>query len=482
MNERQSTGGGERRSRRRVLPALGVAAVGGIAGCAQFGEQTETPTSTPSVTPSETPTETPGPSLPVSIQERARTLVSHLAAAEYGAAAELFAADVGVTADALESAWASAARQLGALVGIEGTETTTVSGFDAVVVTARFSQGRQGVRVVFDEDGDAVGLQFVPVGQSEEWSPPAYVDTDAIVTTAVTVDSDACPLPGSVTAPATAAGTDSSGVPSFVLLGGSGPTGMDGTLGPNKPYRDIAWGAASVGGASSLRYTKRTAACQVDPVSLTIDDEYTADAVAAVRTLRAADGADPDRTAIVGHSLGAALAPRVAARMDGIAGVVLLAPPGRPLQEAIVAQTRYLAELDGEVTDTEQERLDALTAAADRVAALDIPDGETVLGGGRPYWRSLQEYDAIETARQLDVPVLVLFGGRDYQVIDEDEAVWRDGLSGESDATVRTYESLNHLFMPGEGQSRPAEYATLDYVDEAVIRDIGEWLAARWNE
>jgi dienelactone hydrolase len=257
---------------------------------------------------------------------------------------------------------------------------------------------------------------------------------------------------------------------------------MDGTLGPNKPYRDIAWGVASVGGAASLRYDKRTAACQVDPTSLTIDGEYTADAVAAVRTLRAADGADPNRTAIVGHSLGGGLAPRVAARLDGVAGVVLLAPPGRPLQEAIVAQTRYLAELDGEVTTAEQKRIDAASAAADRITALDIPDGETVLGGGRPYWRSLQQYDPIETARQLDVPVLVVFGGRDYQVTEVDEAAWRDGLSTKADATVRTYESLNHLFMPGEGQSSPAEYATLDHVDGAVIRDIGEWLAARWQE
>ena len=480
MTRRQS-GDGRGPSRRRVLRALGVAAVGGVAGCAQLGGKMETPTSSPSATPSETPAVAPEPSPSVDIDARAGTLVSRLAAGEYDAAAELFAPDVGVTAAVLESAWAGAARQLGALVSIEGTETATVSGFDAVVVTARFSQGRQGVRVVFNENGEAVGLQFVPADQPAGWSPPGYVDTDAIATTAVSVDSDACPLPGSVTVPAEAAGTDGSDVPSLVLLGGSGPTDMDGTLGPNRPYRDIAWGTASVGGAVSLRYDKRTAACQVDPASLTIDDEYTADAVSAVRTLRAADGADPNRTAIVGHSLGGALAPRVATRLDGVAGVVLLAPLGRPLQEAIVAQTRYLAELDGEVTDAEQKRIDAVSAAADRVTALNVPDGETLLGGSRAYWRSLQQYDPIGTARQLDVPVLVLFGGRDYQVTEVDTAAWRDGLSAKSDATVRTYDSLNHLFMPGEGRSSPSEYATLDHVDETVIRDIGNWLAARWQ-
>jgi hypothetical protein len=415
------------------------------------------------------------------IEAGARTLVTRLGAGEYAAAAEQFAPAAGVDAATLESVWAGVQRQLGTLVSIEGTERTTVSGYDAVVVRTQFSQALQGVRVVFDGEGRVIGFQFVAVEPDAGWSPPDYVDRDAIVTTEVTVDGGACPLPGEVTVPAPVADTADADVPSFVMLGGSGPTDLDGSLGPNKPYRDIAYGVASAGQGSSLRYTKRTAVCEVDPATVTIDEEYTADAVAAIERLRQADGTDSERTAVVGHSLGAALAPRVATRVDVIAGVVLLAPPARPLSELLVAQTRYLAELDGEVTDAEQARIDEVTAAAERIANLDIPAGETVLGGGRPYWESLQSYDAIETARALDVPILVLFGARDYQVTESDSRGWRDGLADEPNATVRTYEGLNHLFMPGEGPSSPDEYATLDHVAERVVTDIGEWLAARWQ-
>jgi hypothetical protein len=48
--------------------------------------------------------------------------------------------------------------------------------------------------------------------------------------------------------------------------------------------------------------------------------------------------------------------------------------------------------------------------------------------------------------------------------------------------TVSTYPGLNHLFMPGEGQSRPEEYTTLNHVAEQVIADLGEWLVARWQD
>lgn len=47
--------------------------------------------------------------------------------------------------------------------------------------------------------------------------------------------------------------------PGAVLLAGSGPQDRDGTLGPNKPLRDIAEGL-TLGGIAVLRYDKRTLA------------------------------------------------------------------------------------------------------------------------------------------------------------------------------------------------------------------------------
>ena len=45
--------------------------------------------------------------------------------------------------------------------------------------------------------------------------------------------------------------------PAVVLVHGSGPNDRDETIGPNKPFRDLAGGLASQG-IAVLRYEKRT--------------------------------------------------------------------------------------------------------------------------------------------------------------------------------------------------------------------------------
>src|SRR3546814_2148322 len=73
------------------------------------------------------------------------------------------------------------------------------------------------------------------------------------------------------------------GVPAVVLVHGSGPHDRDESIGPNKPFLDIARGLAAQGTAV-LRYDKRTKARPQDYAdgSVTIDSETTNDAVFAV--------------------------------------------------------------------------------------------------------------------------------------------------------------------------------------------------------
>src|SRR5690606_29657538 len=113
---------------------------------------------------------------------------------------------------------------------------------------------------------------------------------------------------------------------------GSGPHDRDETVGPNKPFLDIARGLAAQG-VAVLRYDKRTKARPQDYAdgSVTIDSETTDDAVFAVAALREAPGIDPARVYVLGHSQGAMMAPRIAARSGHVAGLVLLAAPARPL-------------------------------------------------------------------------------------------------------------------------------------------------------
>ena len=91
-----------------------------------------------------------------------------------------------------------------------------------------------------------------------------------------------------------------------MLVHGSGPQDRDETIGPNKPFRDLAEGLASQG-IAVVRYEKRTyvyAKKLASVKNLTVNEETVDDAAAAVTLLRKTPGIDPRRVFVLGHSLG----------------------------------------------------------------------------------------------------------------------------------------------------------------------------------
>ncbi|MGO8877219.1 MAG: alpha/beta hydrolase family protein [Acidimicrobiales bacterium] len=273
--------------------------------------------------------------------------------------------------------------------------------------------------------------------------------------------------------------------PAVVLLAGSGVLDRDETIGRNKPFKDLAWGLAS-GGVAVLRFDKVTFAHPAEvkgAADFTLADEYVPHAVAAVELLGRHPGVDAGRIVLLGHSLGGTAAPRVAVAAPAVAGLVLLAAGAEPLQWSIVRQVRYLASLDPATAAASQSAIEALVEQATLVdgprLSAATPPGELPLGAPASYWLDLRAVDPVAVAASLDRPILLLQGGRDYQVtVADDLARWQAGLAGRSDVSVRIYPADNHLFFPGSGPSSPAEYEPVRHLDPAVVSDIAEWLTA----
>lgn len=468
-------------TRRQYLAALSGSAFVSLAGCSDGGSTTilQTTTTAPQMTSVPTPpaTSTPGPTTTQAVDVQAlradaQQFVRDIASGDFQAAidghsyTDQVAAQLDVAT--LESLWQTQTSGLGTFSGLGDTQDGATQGYRVVVVTATFTDGEQLVRLVYDGQGRIAGLQFPP--QSGTWSPPDYADPTTFTETELPLQAtQSCSLGATLTLPKSA-----DRVPGVVLVQGSGPNDRDETIGPNKPFKDLAWGLATRR-IAVLRYDKRTATCAVDPATLTIDEEVTDDALTAVERLREHERISS--VAVVGHSLGAMLAPRIAARDADLAVIAMLAAPARPLPTLILQQIRYLARLDGTVTDAEQQQIDQTQRAVERIQSLDIPEGETVLGGGRPYWQSLQSYDQVATAKGLTLPRLFFQGGRDYQVTPEDDfQAWKDALSGISNVQFGQYARLNHLFMAGSGKPNPEEYYRQGHVSPAVVEDLAGWL------
>jgi hypothetical protein len=286
-------------------------------------------------------------------------------------------------------------------------------------------------------------------------------------------------LPGTLTLPA-----GKGPFPVVVLVQGSGPHDRDETIGPNKVFADLAGGLAAKG-VATLRYDKRTA---VHPEALvkdfTVDDEVINDAVAAVDLAARSEGVDHKRIFLLGHSLGGFLAPRIAQRTKGLAGIIVMAGSTLPLGEKIVEQLTYIANLDGTIDADEQKQIDEAKVAAKRIAELskggEAKPGETYMGAPASYWKDLGSYDAAATAAKLTLPILVLQGERDYQVTKTgDYAGWQKALGKKKSVKLVLYPKLTHLFIAGEGPSTPAEYEKPGHVDEQVVADIASWITTK---
>jgi uncharacterized protein len=388
---------------------------------------------------------------PVAAEITARFL-DHLEAARYADAAAMLApaaaGKLGV--DTLEEVWTTLPQQVGALQGRGAARGENVGGRDVTTVPLLFEKMPLDARVALDGEHRIAGFRLVPAQAPASGAAPAPA---GITETERGVGDHA--LPGTLALPA-GAGPH----PAVVLVHGSGPNDRDQTIGPNRTFRELAHGLAARG-VAVLRYEKRSRARpELFGAEFTVDDETVDDAVAAVALLRADPRIDAARVFVFGHSLGAMMGPRIGARADGLAGLVLAAAPSRPLEDIVPQQVAYLADLDGERSDAELHALADIARGAAAVHALRDGDGDgqpLLLGLPATYWRDLADYDPVATAATLSMPILILQGGRDYQVTLDDFARWQ-ALASRPGVQLQLYPQLNHLLVAGEGPSSPTEY------------------------
>jgi hypothetical protein len=258
--------------------------------------------------------------------------------------------------------------------------------------------------------------------------------------------------------------------PAVLLVQGSGPNDRDETVGANHPFADLAQGLSSRG-IVVLRYDKRNyATWDYDPKKATVDAEVIEDAVAAIRLLGTMPSVAQDRIFIVGHSLGARLAPEIANKAGNVAGIVMLAPLGRNLAKLIVEQTRSLGQASG-------GRLTEIEKQADELSAHKMQPTDTFFSLPASYFYDLDARDEVAIARSLNLPILILHGSQDFPIVDEDIRDWQIGLKGRARVQVKTLPSLNHLFIAGAGNPKPADYFAPGHVDASVIGTIASFIA-----
>lgn len=397
-------------------------------------------------------------------------LLDHLEAGRIAEAEAMFTPQMAeaVPAESLSTLWNS----LGTLKSRGLAAISTHEGMQLVLVPLQFSNGRFVAQVVVDKQEKVGGLMLRPAAPEQAAPAPAnasYHEIDFVVPQARGA------LPGTLSLP-----KGEGPFPAVVLVHGSGPQDRDETVGPNRPFLDVARGLAAQG-IAVLRYDKRSRARPQDlNGDFSIDDETTDDAVAALTALGADRSIDGKQLFVLGHSQGAMLAPRIAQRSPEVRGVVLWAAPARSLLQIIPEQTRRLLSVDGQLGPKAEEQLAMLdTQIAAALGDQEVEASKLPLGAPQSFWKSIEAIDARGDARSLRKPLLLLHGGRDFQVTAIDWRMWNESLEGQQEVQLREYSALNHLGIAGDGPASPQEYMQPGNVDPVMISDLARWLKAQ---
>lgn len=377
-----------------------------------------------------------------------------------------------VTAENLKQFWTNMEAKLGKVKSIDATGSKAQGEYYAVTVSGEFQYDKQDFVLLFDKNEKLVGMHLLP--KAVTYRSPGYADSTLYKEKSTYLQWPGHQLAAVVTTP-----KDGNSFPLVVLVHGSGPNDMDETIGPNKPFKDIAAGLA-VNGIASIRYVKRTVIYPNEfGGAFTVKEEVLDDALKAIELAKTIEGVDTKQIYVLGHSLGGMLAPRLATLAPDLKGIILAAAPARKLSDIIIDQNKYMVALTKDTTAAMQKTLNDAIAEIEktRITKLGKMKSDSVmLGLPASYWVDLNNYDQVAVAKKLKQRIFIIQGGYDFQVTETDYNLWKEALSSNTNASFKFYPDFNHLFTQQEQKGTVLQYQKPANVEQRTIEDLTTWI------
>jgi pimeloyl-ACP methyl ester carboxylesterase len=297
--------------------------------------------------------------------------------------------------------------------------------------------------------------------------------------------------------------------PAVILITGSGPQNRNEELLGHKPFLVLA-DYLTRRGVAVLRVDDRGVGGSTGSVSNSTSENFAADALAGIEFLKGHKGIDAKRIGLIGHSEGGLIAPMVASQSDDVAFIVLLAGPGLPGEDILLAQAALILKASGagpealaKQRETQEMMFAVLKQEKDNATAekkmreefdkkmAGLSEAEKAQANQTleaqikmvlsPWFRHFLTYDPRPTLAKVKCPVLALNGENDLQVpvtenLREIEATLK--AAGNKDVTVMRLPKLNHLFQTSE-TGLPGEYVKIEETfAPAALKTIGDWVLA----
>ncbi len=298
--------------------------------------------------------------------------------------------------------------------------------------------------------------------------------------------------------------------PAVLLITGSGPQDRDETIAEHRPFAVLADQLARQG-VASLRADDRGVGESTGVLVEATYDQLVDDVLSGVSLLEARPKVSASKIGLLGHSEGGTIAALAASKSEKVQYVVMMAAPGVKGRTLLLDQAEAILATTGVPHDrlathrmAHAQALDALDkdpatlrSAFKKLVSIQVDIAEHYLKQPRPadlnpivdaaigtvntpWFSQLVKYDPAPTLASVDVPVLVLNGSLDLQVLpDPNLDAIRGALDHNDDALVMEFPGLNHLFQHAK-RGTMDEYGLIEEtMAPEVIQTVGEWVAER---
>ena len=374
-----------------------------------------------------------------------------------------------VSADQLKTLWEQITAQVGPL------RKTEVKSPELAIL--HFEKAKLRLLLGNDASGQISGLLIQPDEDAAKVDPvPTVTAADPITEQPIEFNAPNAPkLVGTLTLP-----KNVKNPPAVVLIHGSGAHDRYETIFTNRPFLDISRGLAKQG-IAVLSYDKRTLthAKTIDITKLTLDQETTDDGAAAAKFLQTNKNVNGKRVFVLGHSQGGMVIPLILQRDAQIRGGIIFASPAGHLIDVLPHQNRTML---GDAVNTDAGKAH-LKMIDDSIRTIRDPKADPkaiVLGQPVSYWKSIDAVNPALNAKQTKQPILVVQGGKDFQVIKQDWEGWeKHAKTKATPLTFKLYPELNHLGMKSLGKPGMEDYKDPRHVDPQLISDIAAWIKAQ---
>ena len=263
---------------------------------------------------------------------------------------------------------------------------------------------------------------------------------------------------------------------------------MDEKVGKLTPFKDLAEGLASRG-IAVIRYDKRTYAHKkqfINKPDISVKEETIEDAILATELLRNDCRIDSNKIFIIGHSMGGMLAPRIDAEGGNYKGLILLAGSPRKLEEILIDQNKevlnHVNKLLQWIIKRQIKKLSSKFYNMYNLTDEEAKKTSLMFGNTAKlyYFKEMGEHQSINYLKDLNKPMLIMQGDKDFQVsVEKDFNLYKELLKNKENVTFKLYENLNHAFVPsvyGNIMKAKKEYNVEQRVCDYVIDDIASWV------